>query len=496
MRIDSRAATRRRSFRIAGVRVVGLALVLAATAARADEPARADATAASATATTTPTATATETKAAAAPTAKLYTLAEVLDLSDRNHPNILAARARLDFVRAQLDEAHTAPFSQVKLTGGVGVAPSIRGGASYSPDHDTSLSTDAGVGFGWRVNLEGVLPLWTFGKIGNLWDAAEANVKVNEAGVEKERDLVRLEVRRAYYGLQLARDAKRLLADVKKQLDSAEKALDEKVKKDEADPIDLLKLQTFATELDVRAAEADRYVDVALAGLRFYTGTPTLDIPDTPLAAPRHELLPVERYLEAAAKYRPELAQARYGLAAREAQVRMAESGFYPDVGIGLTVGVGVAPEIDDQRNPFVTDPGNIFRYGAALVFQWNLDIAPQVARLHEAESQLAEMHATGKLATGGVEAEVRVAYAEVQDWKRRTDAYAKSNQYAKKWLIRVQQGIDVGTIEDKELLEPAKTFALGRFNLMNATMELDIAMAKLARATGWAAIAPDGVAP
>ncbi len=429
----------------------------------------------------------------AAPERHLFTLAESLDLADRNHPNVIGARAKLGFVRAQLDEAHTAPFSQVKLTGGVGVAPSIRGDASYSPDHDVSLSTDAGVGFGWRVNLEGVLPLWTFGKIDNLWDAAEANVKVHEAGVEKERDLVRLEVRRAYYGLQLARDAKLLLGDVKKQLDGAEKALDEKVKKDEADPIDLLKLQTFAAELDVRAAEADRYVDVALAGLRFYTGTPDLDIPDAPLVPPAHQLLPVEKYLEAAAKYRPEVAQARYGLAAREAQVRMAESGFFPDVGVGLSVGVGVAPEIDDQRNPFVSDPGNIFRYGAALVFQWNLDVAPQIARLHQAESQLAEMHATQKLATGGVEAEVRVAYAEAVDWKRRADAYAKSMQYAKKWLIRVQQGIDVGTIEDKELLEPAKTYALGRFNAMNATMELDVAMAKLARVTGWDAIAPDG---
>ncbi len=65
--------------------------------------------------------------------------------------------------------------------------------------------------------------------------------------------------------------------------------------------------------------------------------------------------------------------------------------------------------------------------------------------------------------------------------------------QTARKWLIRVQQGIDVGTVEDKELLEPAKQYALNRFSLLNSTMELDVAMAKLARASGWDAIAPDG---
>lgn len=419
-------------------------------------------------------------------------LAEALALSDKNHPNIKAARAKLMFTRAQLDEAHSAPFSIFKLSGGVGIAPELVGTAAYSPDNDVSLSS--GVALAWRIDLQGVLPLWTFGKIGNLWDAAEANVKVHEAGVEKERDLVRLEVRRAYYGLLLARDGKLLLLDVKKTLDEGEKSLKEKVDKGEGDVLDLYKLQTFASELDVRAAEAEKWEKVALAGLRFYTGVSDFDIPDVPLAPPVHDLLPVERYLEAAGKYRPELAQAKYGLEARAAQVRMAESGFYPDIGIGLSLGIGVAPEIDDQINPFAYDPANYFRYGAGLVFQWNLDFVPQEARLRQSKANLAEMKATVQLADGGVEAEVRIAHAEVEDWRSRREAYFKAMMRAKKWLIVVQQGIDVGTIEDKELLEPAKQYALNRFNTMNATMELDVALAKLARATGWDAIAPDGV--
>lgn len=426
------------------------------------------------------------------PAKKTHTLGEALVLADKNHPNIKAARAKLTFTRAQLDEAHAAPFSIFKLSGGVGVAPELRGTAAYSPDNDVSLSS--GVALAWRINLEGVLPLWTFGKIGNLWDAAEANVKVHEAGVEKERDLVRLEVRRAYYGLLLARDGKLLLADVKKTLEDGEKSLQSKVEEGEADVLDLYKLQTFAAELDVRQAEATKWESVALAGLRFYTGVADFDVPDVPLAPPAHDLLAVDDYLGAAEKYRPELAQARYGVQAREAQVRLAESGFYPDIGLGLNLGLGVAPEIDDQINPFAYDPANYFRYGAGLVFQWNLDFVPQEARLRQSKANLAEMRATQELADGGVEAEVRVAHAEAADWKARRDAYEKAADRAKKWLIVAQQGIDIGTIEDKELLEPAKQYATNRFNTMNATMELNVALAKLARATGWDAMAPDGV--
>ncbi|HMY22022.1 MAG TPA: hypothetical protein PKA58_37110, partial [Polyangium sp.] len=43
-------------------------------------------------------------------------LPKILEAADKNHPNILAARARLLGVRAQLDEAHRAPFSQFKMT--------------------------------------------------------------------------------------------------------------------------------------------------------------------------------------------------------------------------------------------------------------------------------------------------------------------------------------------------------------------------------------------
>ncbi|MEO5728408.1 MAG: TolC family protein, partial [Byssovorax sp.] len=80
-----------------------------------------------------------------------------------------------------------------------------------------------------------------------------------------------------------------------------------------------------------------------------------------------------------------------------------------------------------------------------------------------------------------------------VIDWKKRVDIYAKAVQTAKRWLVMVQQGIDVGTIADKELLDPAKAYALNRFNQLNAIMELDLAMSRLAKATGWDAIAPDG---
>lgn len=426
---------------------------------------------------------------AAEPT--LRDLPGILALVERNHPNIAMAVARLGQARAQLDEAHFAPFSQFKLTGGVALAPTVRGNNVFSPNTDVSLTSSLGVA--WRANLDGVVPLWTFGKIENLWDAAKANVDVNAAAVERDRDSVRFEARRAYYGLQLARDALLLLKDAHNDIQKAINKLTEQVESEEGDPIDLLKLQTYASEIDVREAEAQRYVNAALAGLRFYTGVANLDIPDDPLIPPKHQLGHVTRYLTAAKLYRPEVAMADAGVRARLAQVHLARSQHFPDIGLGVWAGFSAAPEVADQLNPYVVDPGNYFRYGAALVFQWKLDVLPQVARVRFAEAQLEEMRAQQRFALGGVGAEVELCYAEVVDWKKRADAYAKAVKYAKRWLVMVQQGIDVGTLPEKDLLDAAKAYATNRFNQLNAVMELDVAMAKLAKATGWDEIAPAG---
>jgi len=429
---------------------------------------------------------------AEAATESTYDLRKILLLADKNHPNILAARARLDGVRAQLDEARTAPFSQFRMSGGVGLAPTVLGNNVFSPNTDVSLTSS--LGLAWRASIDGVIPLWTFGKITNLWDAASANVRLNQATVEKERDAVRLDVRRAYFGLQLARDSALLLRDVRKEIDKAATKLKEAVDADEGDPIELLKLQTYAAELEVREAEVERYTTIALAGLRFFTGVPNLDIPDAPLKPPAHKLGHVTRYLSAARLYRPELAMARAGIDARTAQVNLARAQLFPDIGIGLSAAIARAPEVANQINPFTNDPANYFSYGAAFVFQWKLDALPQTARIRFAEAQLEEVRALERYALGGAGVEVETAYAEVVDWQKRLEAYSKATSYARRWLVMIQQGIDVGTREEKEVLDPAKAYATNRFSALNATMELDMAMSRLAKATGWDAIAPDGL--
>ena len=83
----------------------------------------------------------------------------------------------------------------------------------------------------------------------------------------------------------------------------------------------------------------------------------------------------------------------------------------------------------------------------------------------------------------------METAFAEALDAERRLDDYSRAASYAKQWLIKVQQGIDVGVLDDEEIVDPAKEWALKRFSQMSATFDYNIAVAKLAQATGWDAV-------
>lgn len=391
-------------------------------------------------------------------------------------------------MRAQLDEARTAPFSAFSLSAGVGPAPTFRGGQIYTQDREVGLN--ANLGMAWQASMSGTIPLWTFGKLTSIRRAAEAQVQVGEGEAQKTRNAVRMDVRRAYFGLQLAREARSLLEEADSKLRKALTPLQKKVDDGDGDEIDLIRLQIAQAELDGRIAEAQRGEQVALAALRFYTGIESIEIPPTPLAPPKHELATLEDYQRSALRNRPDLKMARAGLLARKAQVDLAQARMFPDIGVSIFGSYSRAPEITDQLNPFVRDDANYLRYGLAFGVRWSLDFLPAQARVRQSEAQLEEMRQTMRFALGGVATEVEKAYAEATEQKKKAEAFQRASKLAKQWMILIAQGIDVGTSEERDLVDPARQYALQRYNYLSALMDYNLSIATLALVTGQDSIA------
>jgi outer membrane protein TolC len=203
------------------------------------------------------------------------------------------------------------------------------------------------------------------------------------------------------------------------------------------------------------------------------------------LSAASPSLGDLSSYLAEARASRPELQMARAGVRARQAQLEAKTAGYYPNLGLGLSVDVAHGSSVTDQRNPFARDPINFVRYGAALVFDWKLDFLPQKARVDQARAQLVEVKATERYADGGVVVEVERAFREAEAAMRRMKTYEGAVKVARRWLISTQQGVEIGAYEHKDLADPAKEYALKRFAHMNAIYDYNMALSRLALATG-----------
>jgi len=303
-------------------------------------------------------------------------------------------------------------------------------------------------------------------------------------------------VRRAYYGLMLSHDALYIADDVLSKLN---KALDNVIKKlDKGDPAfdeaDRIRLEINRDELNARVGEAKKGEALAIAALRFLTGVQSaFEIPDEPLKRPDLQMGPVVRYLTAARLFRPDVNRARAGVAARKAFVDFSRAQMFPNIGLGLSFGYSVAPSATPQNTAWIGDPFNGFGAGFAFGIDWPLDLLPRHARMEQAEAQLEEARALERLALGGVAVEVEGAYAAAIEAKTREETWDHAEHRAKKWISSVQDAIDLGTKDERHLLEPLRAWVYARAFHAQALMDYNLALSDLARVSGWDAAAPPG---
>jgi outer membrane protein, multidrug efflux system len=425
-----------------------------------------------------------------------YGLEECLALADRNFPVLWAARARLAAAHAQLEETRWTPWSQWTAQSQFGVLPALLGTVLY-PQGTLYSRNITGLGdlhpfFGFGIN--GVLPLYEFGKIETALKAAEANVRVSEWDMEKARQQMHMDVRRAFYGLELARDLRYVADDAKSRLERGIQGIRDKIAK--GDPkvgdVDRLRLETYREEITAQSLQAPKVEAYALAILRFMTGIQAdFDIVDEPLRAPSRPLVAIVQYLEAARVLRPDVNMARAGVVARKRLVEYNRAKLMPDFGLGLGADYMSTPSAVSQMNLWANDPFNHFYYYVALGFHWSLDLLPQAARTQQAEAQLEETRALERGALGNAALEVEKAYADAVEAKTREETWEKAEHETKEWISIVQDHIDLGSWDERSLMEPLRAYGNARFQHLQALMDYNVAMSSLALASGWDSAAP-----
>jgi outer membrane protein TolC len=190
---------------------------------------------------------------------------------------------------------------------------------------------------------------------------------------------------------------------------------------------------------------------------------------------------------------RPDVNMARAGVVARRALAAYNRAKLLPDFGLGLGADFLSTPSAAPQQSVWSNDPYNHFGYFFGLGVRWGLDIVPQAARLQQAESQLAETRSLEDLALGNAMHEVEKAYADVTEAKSREEAWDKAEHIARHWLSIANDHVNLGTWDERSLMEPLRSYGWARMNHNTALMDYNVAMSSLSQASGWDSAAPTG---
>ena len=412
-------------------------------------------------------------------------LEQSLRMALSRSPTVRQAEAEVEGLRGKQLQALGAGYPQVELTTVLGPSPRARGNQVSSPDDQYSPDI---TGVFVRGGLEIIQPLFTWGLITNARLAAEHGVRATQAGVDVRTREVALRVKEAYWGVVVARTLREFLLEIRELVDQAAERTQRLLESGFTTEIDVYRLLTGKAELEKNLALVDKTLDLARTALATWTGQPpgTLVEPaDRALPADLKDLPALERFIEDARARRPEFAQLRDGLSARQALVEVERAKRYPLVFAGIFGSAAYATNRDRLDNPFVQDPLRHLAIGPVIGFRYNLDFGIATGRIKEAEAEVQKLEALRDFAQEEIPLQVRQAHGVVVEAKRNAQAFEEAHTHAKKMLVAASSNYDFGLGEPRDLADAVAAYAKSRGEDLQALYAYVFGLERLAHVAG-----------
>ncbi|HEX4403558.1 MAG TPA: TolC family protein, partial [Polyangia bacterium] len=358
--------------------------------------------------------------------AKKMTLPELLELARQASPGVQAAGAVIEQSEAQVSEARRNWLPQGSLLSILAPSPKIN---CYPATTDGSKRMDVGqtdqnncvqtsspearitdvnwTRFFTRTEVNLIQPVWDFGKISAGVDAAQAGVGISQEKQNAARADVEQNVRKAYWGLKLARDILDMLDTGSGYVDDGQKQLDKDLEKGtgSATVTDKLRMRTVRAEVDARILEAKRGQQFARDGLRVLLGPQApadVDVDDDDFAPVDVKDHPVTYYEDLARYNRPESKLLDYAVKAKGALAQLERRKEYPDLVLIGTAAFARAQDVQDPNNAFMSHYFNSTTAGVAAALRMQLDIGPRIARAMRVSAEADETGYRRAEALGG----------------------------------------------------------------------------------------------
>ncbi|MCL7750030.1 TolC family protein [Guyparkeria hydrothermalis] len=433
------------------------------------------------------------------PPGEPITLEQATDMALHADPRIEEQRANVARAQALIERVKGEGGVRVSANLFMGLAPKAEDGIFTNGTNtcpagesctlrDDGNELDEGLTVTSGLTASIIQPLYTFGKLENYGNAARLNRDVKASEVALARGETWLTVRRAYWGYLAARDTRRMLEGVKRQVDRTREDMREDAQAGEVPMSQLYALESGAAQLERYLAEAGSVEAIAIDGLKTIIGVPitsSIEVADPriePVTLPEGGLAELA---DRALAQRPEMAMAENGQAAMRNYVAARKSERYPNLYAGVIAGATYTPGRDRLNNPYINQPLNQAYAAPVVGLQWDFNPGVMRANVSDAEAQLQGVVAKAQLARQGIPFQVAEAYHTAHGLERQIRALDAAKGNTRKWMVSTFMDYQAGLVGGEELAEAVKANTEAQADYFRAINDFNMSVAQLAIATG-----------
>ncbi len=332
-------------------------------------------------------------------------------------------------------------------------------------------------------------PITTFGRLNTAKKMAERGVEAAQVKRRSTQYDTVFQVKRIYFGLQLARETERILEDAISKMSNKIAEEDEKEIKD-LDPFDVIQLKVFRNELERRLAETKENAALALEGLKIQLDldpNAEIELDSYSLKPLLHKLDEEKEYIEMAMEHQPESKLLDIGVDVKQKQYKLEKLKLAPKAGVGFfadvgrTVGEVTGPNFtDDYTNPF-----NYTRAGVGMQLSGDLDFHGATGRIRKARAEYYKATYERHIARRGLGLEMKKAYQLAQRLKDDVGRANEAQSLAQQMTFLSKLNIDTGIGDESKYADALKLVLLTRGQYFKTVFDFNVALADLERKIG-----------
>jgi len=368
-----------------------------------------------------------------------------------------------------------------------GLVPAAEGDIFYSPDKQTDLD---GLGPFFRLDLELVQPLYTFGKATSAVKAAREGFHAEESRKDFLIEELSFRVVQAYWGLASAQKVELLAADSQESYQLLLSEVQKRLDNEESDVDDADLLEAKSLHFDVERIKQESIERMALARTAFNTllyldpkeEVSTATEP-SPSFNPDEDLL--EELVVMAEKTRPDMQGLHAATQAIEAKLALAKSRRFPNIFLFAGLNYAHADNRQDQTNPFAVDNFNYRSLGAGIGLRWDLNIFQHDAEIRQSRAEYNATIERMKSLKNNIRLEVTKAFIEAQKNFNLLEAARESLKTTKTWLRVSYDNWEMGIGESWRLIRAYEAYYRMRSLEIEREYVYNVSLAKLGNMLG-----------